>query len=218
MKEELMNYRVPKIVAVSFLIGSPNFAMAQEHEPAQPSLAWSEPSDAAKIENALSAGPKFITDDAAVMDWPTAQDKDGKMRVLRQGSNGWTCMPDRPAPRHNPMCADETMMKWMMAMMIGKKPNIGRIGISYMLQGEAGADVQDINAKAPPDGKNWYYVGPHIMLVLPDSDKDALKDVGQDTSSGMPYVRGPSAPSPLLVIPVAKPDEQIAVRKAPTSK
>jgi len=74
--------------------------------------------------------------------------------------------------------------------MAGKKPNIDRIGISYMLRGEAGADVQDLNAKTPPEGKDWYYAGPHVMLVLPDSDKDALKDVGQDTSSGAPYVRG----------------------------
>ena len=190
----------------------------QSSQIAQPSLASSDRPDAWKIENALSAGPKFITDHAAVMDWPSAQDKGLKMRVLREGSNGWTCMPDRPAPRHNPMCADQTMMKWMMAMTVGKKPNIDRIGISYMLQGEAGADVQDINAKTPPPGKDWYYAGPHVMLVLPDGDKDALKDVGQDTSTGTPYVRGPSSPSPLLIIPVAKADEEIVLRKAAASK
>jgi hypothetical protein len=48
-----------------------------------------------------------------------------------------------------------------------------------MLQGEAGSDVQDINAKTPPPGQDWYYAGPHVMLVLPDGDRDALKDVGQ---------------------------------------
>jgi hypothetical protein len=79
----------------------------------------------------------------------------------------------------------------MMAIRAGEKPNIDRVGISYMLQGEAGTDVQDINAKTPPEGKDWYYVGPHVMLVLPDSDKDALKDVGQDTSSGRAICQGP---------------------------
>jgi hypothetical protein len=116
------------------------------------------------------------------------------------------------------MCNDQTMMKWMMAIMARKATNIDRIGISYMLQGEAGADVQDLNAKAPPEGKDWYYAGPHVMLVLPDSDKDALKYVGQDTSSGAPYVRAPSSPSPLLVVPVAKPDEEIVIRRAAPSK
>jgi hypothetical protein len=38
------------------------------------------------------------------------------------------------------------MMKWM-AMRADKKPSIDRIGISYMLQGEAGADLQDVNAE-----------------------------------------------------------------------
>ncbi len=158
-----------------------------------------------------------MTDQATVMDWPAAPGKD--MRVLRRGSNGWTCMPDRPgSPRHDPMCADQTMMKWTLAMRAGKKPNIDRVGISSMLQGEAGSDVQDLNAKTPPPGKDWYYAGPHIMLVLPDGDKDALKDIGQDTSSGAPYVRGPRSPSPLLVIPVAKAGEEIVIKKAPASK
>ena len=186
-------------------------------QPAASSLTSSERSDERKIENALSAGPKFIKDHATVMDWPSAQNKE--MRVLREGSNGWICMPGPPGtPKSSPMCADQTMMKWMMAMRAGKKPNIDRIGISYMLQGDAGADVQDLNAKTPPEGKDWYYVGPHVMLVLPDSCKDALKDVGQDTSSGAPYVRGPNSASPLLVIPVAKADEEIIIRKAAASK
>jgi hypothetical protein len=195
-------------------------AMAQVSDLPQsnPSLpASSGRPDAWKIENALSAGPKFITDHAAVMDWPSAPDQE--MRVLRKGSNGWTCMPGPPGtPRYSPMCNDQTMMKWMMAMMAGKKPNVDRIGISYMLQGEAGSDVQDLNAKTPPPGKDWYYAGPHVMLALPDGDQDALKDVGQDTSSGTPYVRGPNSLSPLLVIPVAKSDEEIVLRKAAASK
>jgi hypothetical protein len=59
-------------------------------------------------------------------------------RVLRQGNNGWTCMPDVPGrPQHNPMCVDETMMQWLNATRAGKKPNIDRVGLSYMLMGEA---------------------------------------------------------------------------------
>ena len=37
------------------------------------------------------------------------------------------------------------------ANMAGKKPNIDRIGISYMLQEEADADVQDLNTKTPDE-------------------------------------------------------------------
>jgi hypothetical protein len=74
-------------------------------------------SDEWKIANALSAGPATITEHAAVIDWP-ANPKDEMFhgRMLRQGSNGWTCMPDVPGrPQHNPMCVDETMMKWFTA-------------------------------------------------------------------------------------------------------
>jgi hypothetical protein len=59
---------------------------------------------------------------------------------------------------------------------------------------------------------------PSYVLALPDGDKDALKDVGQDTSSGLPYVRGPNSPYPLLVIPVARSDEEIITRKATAAK
>src|SRR6476660_6564637 len=95
-------------------------------------------SDAWKIANALSAGPASITEHAAVTDWPT-NPKDGMShgRILRQGTNGWTCMPDVPGrPQHDPMCVDETMMKWLMATLTGKKPDIDRVGLSYMLMGE----------------------------------------------------------------------------------
>ena len=95
-------------------------------------------SDEWKIANALSAGPASITEHAAVMDWP-ANAKDGMShgRALRQGANGWTCMPDVPGrPQHDPMCADETMMKWLTATLAGKKPDIDRVGLSYMLLGD----------------------------------------------------------------------------------
>ena len=96
-------------------------------------------SDEWKIANALSAGPASITDHATVVDWPL-NPKVGHThgRVLRQGSNGWTCMPDIPGrPQHDPMCADVTMMEWMAATLAGEKPNIDRVGLAYMLMGEA---------------------------------------------------------------------------------
>src|SRR6202041_2419160 len=81
-------------------------------------------SDEWKIANALSAGLATITQHAAVTDWP-ANPKDGMSqgRVIRKGTNGWTCMPDIPGrPQHAPMCVDETMMKWLMATEAGTKP------------------------------------------------------------------------------------------------
>jgi hypothetical protein len=61
------------------------------------------------IKNALSAGPDWITDKATVTVMAMHAETSGGdhmiERVLRQGSNGWTCMPDTPGrPQHDPMC------------------------------------------------------------------------------------------------------------------
>src|SRR5260370_19562503 len=109
------------------------------------SISPQDPADS-KIKNALSRGPDFVTDKATVMDWPKPDEQHG--RILRMGSNGWTCMPDRPGkPAHDPMCGDETMMKWVEATLAGHKPNIDRVGMAYMVQGEAGADQNNISLK-----------------------------------------------------------------------
>jgi hypothetical protein len=166
-------------------------------------------SDEWKVTNALSAGPASITEHAAVMDWP-ANPKDGMShgRVLRQGTNGWTCLPDIPGrPQHNPMCVDETMMKWLMATLAGKKPDIDRVGLSYMLMGEARQGQGATPAKDPSQVKEWFYVGPHIMVVLPDSAKDALRGINQDLSNNQPYtslLSSADGATPIWVIPVAK--------------
>src|SRR3984893_5717010 len=171
-------------------------------------------SDEWKIAIALSAGPASITEHAAVMDWP-ANPKDGMShgRVLRQGTNGWTCMPDVPGrPQHDPMCADETMMKWLTATLAGKKPDIDRVGLSYMLLGEARQGQGAAPAKDPSQVKEWFYVGPHIMVVLPDSAKDALRGINQDLSNNQPYISllsSADVATPIWVIPVAKGGDRI---------
>ena len=178
---------------------------------ARGAMTSSRQSDDWKIRNALSAAPASIAEGATVMDWPAdPKNEHAHGRVLRQGTNGWTCMPDTTGkPQHDPMCNDATMMKWMMATIAGRKPNIDRVGISYMLLGEAGADQNDISAKTPPKGKDWYYVGPHVMIVLPDADKDALRDINHDISNNQPYVTALQSSSPLWVIPVAKAGERV---------
>ncbi|WP_225434554.1 hypothetical protein, partial [Lacticaseibacillus paracasei] len=46
----------------------------------------------AKIENAISAAPASVADKATILD--NALDAAGKFVVLREGSNGWYCLPD----------------------------------------------------------------------------------------------------------------------------
>ena len=67
-------------------------------------------------------------------------------------------------------------------------------------------------AKDPSEVKEWFYVGPHIMMVLPDSAKDALRGINQDLSNNLPYttlLSSAGVATPLWVVPVAKGGDRI---------
>ncbi len=61
-------------------------------------------------------------------------DSDGT--ILKEGTNGWTCLPDTMQGDKAPMCNDATWMEMMAA--VGSQSDFvaDKIGISYMLQGE----------------------------------------------------------------------------------
>src|SRR5215467_7897997 len=115
-----------------FLLPATLAASAQKAPPDRPST------DAEKIADALRAGPRFITKDATLLDWPSTPD--GEYRVLRQGTNEWTCLPGVPGyPHDEPGCFDPTFMQWMKDSLAGRLPHIDRVGISYMYAGRVGA-------------------------------------------------------------------------------
>ncbi len=205
--------------ALACLLLIPATALAEELSTATDPLpsgtfTSSEHSDAWKVRNALSAGPPWIADNATVVDGAvTTTGGAPKMseRVIRQGTNGWTCMPDTPGrPQHDPMCADETTMKWLTAVMEGRRPNINRVGLSYMLLGEARQGQNVPPAKDPSTVRDWYYIGPHVMVVLPDDDMDAFRGVSEDLSKDGAYVTSLNhAKSLMWIIPVARAGERI---------
>jgi hypothetical protein len=79
-----------------------------------------------------------------------------------------------------------------------------------MLRGETGADFQDVRAKKPPPGKDWYHAGPHVMFVFPAALSKLLEGMPQDPSTGEPYIRPvPFGNAAILLVPVAKPLEEI---------
>jgi len=201
------------LVAISAAVSAEDLSTATAPLPPG-TFTTSAHSDEWKIANALSAGPETITQHATVMDWPV-NPREGMAhgRVLRQGNNGWTCMPDIPGrPQHDPMCVDETMMQWVMATVEGKKPNITRVGLSYMLMGEARQAQGAAPAKDPSQVKEWFYTGPHVMIVLPDSAKEALSGINQDLSNDLAYTTllstSPDA-TPLWIVPVARSGHRI---------
>ena len=99
------------------------------------------------------------------------------------------------------------MMKWLRATLAGEKPDIDRVGLSYMLMGEARQGQGASPARDPSQVKEWFYVGPHIMVVLPDSAEGALRGINQDLSNNQPYtsfLSSADVATPIWVIPVAK--------------
>jgi hypothetical protein len=79
--------------------------------------------DEEKIADALRAGPRFITDNATIRDWPSTPG--GEYRVLRQGTNEWTCLPALPGYSHDePRCFDAAFMQWMKESLAGREPRV----------------------------------------------------------------------------------------------
>ena len=90
--------------------------------------------DSAKIADALRAGPSFITNNATILDWP--QQPGGDYRLLRKGSNEWTCLPGVPLyPHDEPGCFDPVFMEWIKESLAGREPHIHSMGIAYMYIG-----------------------------------------------------------------------------------
>ena len=155
--------------------------------------------DEAMIASAMAAAPAKVGANAAIV----AMGVDGKMRTLREGKNGFTCMPDNPAtPGPDPMCMDHAAMKWVEAWIGHKTPAAGKIGLMYMLKGGTDASNVDPYAVKPSASNHWLKTGPHIMIVGADqSFYDMYPKVAQPDTAA-PYVMWPGTPYQHLMIPV----------------
>jgi hypothetical protein len=112
-----------------------------------------------KIARALSAGPAEIAKAATVAE----MDGQGKLKILRQGTNGFTCMPGDPTGIGlPPMCADAVAMQWNDDFMHHKpKPTTTTPGIEYMLAGATQrSDSDPYDTTSPP-----IKIGPHWMIL-----------------------------------------------------
>ena len=155
--------------------------------------------DAQLIKSALSAAPAGVARNAKVV----AMDGKGGMRTLRDGSNGFTCMPDEPTtPGPDPMCADAASMDFLHALLSKSAPPTGKVGLLYMLAGGTDASNTDPFSAKPSAKDHWIKTGPHLMIVGADAAfYDAYpKDADPDTSK--PYVMWAGTPYRHLMVPV----------------
>ena len=140
-----------------------------------------------KIRRSLLAGPDCITREATVAEIGAQ----GKMIVLRPGTNQWVCVPgNQNIIGEADMCCDPMGMQWMMDVVANKpKPTNATPGLIYMLNGaiqRSYTDPFDRTSPAIP-------IGPHWMIMWPFEARAAgLPTVMRDAGTlvmfaGTPY-------------------------------
>lgn len=144
-----------------------------------------------KIARAQSAAHPGISKDATIMD------VDGT--VLKKGSNGWTCMPGTKPGDDHPMCNDGVWTEVMAAAANGTAPQIDRVGVSYMLQGDANVSNSNPAATDPKNGDVWVKEGAHLMIFAP---KELLQGMSDDPYNGGPYVMWKDTPYAHIMVPI----------------
>jgi hypothetical protein len=154
-----------------------------------------------KIANAMTAAPAAISGNATVLDWPATDT--AKPEVLRAGSNGWSCFPDMPESKGNdPMCLDETWMKWLEGYVSHKPPVVARVGIGYMLApGGAWGSNTDPFAMQETATNHWGHHNPHMMVLVPDLR--SLSGMSTDPDNGGPYVMWAGTPYAHIMAPTS---------------
>jgi hypothetical protein len=178
-----MQIKIKKLLQITFGLSLASVCLAQ-------------PGTDERIALAKSAAPAGISSNATIV-------IDGK--VVVEGSNGWTCMPDTMPGDGAAMCNDATWMKMMNA--VGSKGAFAAtsIGISYMLQGDVGAGTSNATPyhPDPKNAEDYTETGPHLMIVVP---KELLKGITDDPASGGPYVMWGDTPYAHIMVPVSLAD------------
>ena len=165
----------------------------------EPGVKAASADDRKMIKSAMSAAPKKVAAGATIV----AMGADGKMRTLREGKNGFTCMPDNPVtPGPDPMCMDRAGVEWAMAWIEHKTPAAGNVGFMYMLAGGTDASNTDPYAAKPDGGNHWIKTGPHVMIMGADQSFYDMYPKGATPDTAAPYVMWAGTPYQHLMIPL----------------
>src|SRR5437660_4485407 len=175
MNHSKRNLAFLAVAAATILVTGMNFRTAAKAKmPVQNSPTDASDTTQAKIARAMSAGPTDFARSARIVD----TDAQGNMVVLREGSNGFTCMPGNPKViGEPPMCADAASMQWAADFKAHKpKPTNTVPGITYMLAGatqRSDSDTYDKTSEAITVGPHWMIMWPFDPKTtgLPTTDK-----------------------------------------------
>ena len=184
-----------KKIYFTFLI-APFCLLADDHKAQGNSIDW-------EIEAYTTSAPDFIGNFATVIS--------ASGEVLREGSNGWTCLPFIAMPKMGfktkneaaPACADQNAMAWANAYLSQTEPKLENDGWIWMLHGDTGVDNfrrYSEGDEKNTDPKDWIYSGAHLMLM--PKDPNSLGSQTTDFTTGAPYVMMKGTPYVHLMIPV----------------
>jgi hypothetical protein len=149
----------------------------------------------AKIARAMSAGPTDVAKSARIIDTNARG-----IVVLREGNNGFTCMPGNPrAVGDPPMCADAAAMQWSADFKAHKpRPTNTEPGIIYMLAGATQrSDTDPYDTTSPP-----IPIGPHWMIMWPfDPKTTGLPTTHKPTGAYIMWAGSPYAHLHVMGLP-----------------
>ena len=139
---------------------------------------------------------------------------DADSNVLREGTNGWTCLAANPrgmsdpengwndAHEAMPLCGDEEGFKWIGAYLSDETPQLERDTYVWMLHGDMGEDNSTPfvrNQADAEDPAHWIESGPHLMLM--PKDPASLDNFPTDFTAGSPYAMFRGSKYTHLMIP-----------------
>jgi hypothetical protein len=149
---------------VTLLIAGMLLRGTAQTTPSKNASAGSDDSTQVKIARAMSAGPTDVAKAARIVD----TDAQGKMSVLREGNDGFTCMPGNlRVVGEPPMCIDAPSMQWFADAKAHKpKPTNTVPGITYIAGASQRSDSDPNDTTSMPID-----VGPHWMIMWPFDPK-----------------------------------------------
>ena len=125
-----------------------------------------------QIARAIAAGPSTVTGAAKIL----GADAQGKTIVLRDGNNGFTCVPGNPKiVGHPAFCSNEAARQWSADLAAGKQSPTNKVaGFVYMLSGATDRGTSGATVK----------IGPQWMIIWPfDPKATGLSATKKDTGA-----------------------------------